>query len=77
MYTFKMLTEDGNELCVDFKITQSECGDKPYGIAAYNATDSRDCAKAECRFYTYEEAEKCAEMLVKYQVTPCTLCDIL
>lgn len=72
-------TEDSKSAVVRFSITENKGENRPFGISAEIDTGDGETEKytAECRFFTYEEAEKTMEMLCENGVTPCTLCDII
>ncbi len=77
--SYLLKTESGGSVTVSFSVTQNNNAEKPYGICAILKGDDgkSDKAYADCRFITYDEAQKTIELLCKHQVTPCTLCDIL
>ncbi len=77
--SYILKTESGNSVAVSFSVTKNNNEEKPYGICAILEGDDgqSDKACADCRFITYDEAQKTIELLCKHQVTPCTLCDIL
>ena len=76
----KLLTEDGENAVVEFEITENAgAEDRCFGISATMTIDGSIAERSavEERFFTRDEAEKTVAMLCKYQVTPCTLCDVL
>lgn len=76
----KLLTEDGENAVVEFEITENaDAKDRCFGISATMTIDGSIAERSavEERFFTRDEAEKTVAMLCKYQVTPCTLCDVL
>ncbi len=75
--TFSIITEDGDEITVDFSIVKDENAERPYGIYSCIRGDREDSSLAEQRFYTYGEALAIVDMLCRNEVTPCTLCDII
>ena len=75
--SFSIITENGDEITVDFSIIKDENTEKPYGIYSCVRSDREDSAIAAHRFYTYGEALSVVDMLCRYEVTPCTLCDII
>ena len=76
-YQFKDI--DGEENQVEMEILHSEDSHRPYGIKAriFRNGELQEVAEAKERFYSITEAEKTMEMLCRFQVTPCTLCDII
>lgn len=76
-YQFKDI--DGEQNLVEMEILYCESSDKPYGIKAkiFRDGELQETAEAKERFYTLAEAEKTMKMLCRFQVTPCTLCDII
>lgn len=75
--SFRIVTEDREELFVDFTIIKEDNVQKPYGIYACIRGDKNDSAFAKRRFFTYAEAIATVDMLCRYEVTPCTLCEII
>lgn len=75
--SFSFITEDGEEITVDYSIVKEEDAEKPYGIYACIRGDKDESAFAERRYFTYAEALAVVDMLCRYEVTPCTLCDII
>ncbi|MBE5040122.1 DUF6514 family protein [Ructibacterium gallinarum] len=66
-YTVKLeMIHDGNEFY-------------PYGIRAsiFQNDSLTESAEAKARFLTPDEAQAAMEMLCRFQVTPCTLCDVI
>ena len=77
MNNYSVIFEDGTEVSIAFDITKEDGCIRPYGITAVNMGDRTDFARVDKIFFTYAEAEKCIGELIRYQVTPCTLCDIM
>ncbi len=75
--SFKLITEDKQEIVVDFSIVKEDNVEKPYGIYSCIRGSRDDSAIAEERFFTYAEAIAAVDMLCRNEVTPCTLCDII
>ena len=70
---FKFTTEYGDENTVKFTIVKDEDAERPYGISAVIC----ETGVASERYFTYAEAIAVIDMLCRYQVMPCTLCDII
>ncbi len=77
--SFEFRDEEGECYRVSFTILEEAEGNRRYGIRAeiYQQGMFRERAEAPKRFFTRAEAEKTAEMLCRFQVTPCTLCEII
>ena len=71
--------EDGVRYRVIFEVLEAARGERRYGIRAKIFQDEIlvDQAEAQNRFFTREEAMKAVSALCRFQVTPCTLCDII
>ncbi len=72
--------DEEKEWCrVRFEVLKSESQPRPYGIGGeiWRGESCVERAEATNRFLTREEAEQTMEMLCRFQVTPCTLCDII
>lgn len=78
---YKVITEDEKALEVKLQIIKSESNadGRLYGILAKLISNgiTIETESVENRFFTYEEAAKATDMLSSYQVTPCTLKDVL
>ena len=76
---FDFLDEEGAQYRVEFEIVESKEKLRRYGIRAMLLRDGtiRDEALAKERFLTRCEAEQAIKMLCRFQVTPCTLCQII
>lgn len=74
-----IMTEDGEIAQLCFSITENAADERRFGISAdmYIGNDLVEHSSADDRFFTFEEAEKTVDMLCSYEVTPCTLCDVL
>ncbi len=78
---YQVVTEDEKTLEVKLQIIKNEFSPngRQYGILATLISNgiTAESETAENKFFTYEEAVKVIDMLRRYQVTPCTLKDIL
>ncbi len=76
---FDFQDEDGEVCRVEFELLDSGESLRRYGIRArlFREGSLAETAEATERFMTREEAEQTAKMLCRFQVTPCTLCDIV
>ncbi len=70
---------DGAEYKVELTMIQEEAEVRPYGIRAeiFREGILKEKAEATRRFLTQGETEKAMELLRKFQVTPCTLSDVI
>ncbi len=77
--SFDFQDEDGECFQVCFEILEDTEGVRRFGIRAeiFRQGVFRERAEAVNRFLTRKEAEKTVEMLCLFQVTPCTLCDVI
>ncbi len=77
--TFDFRDEEGECYRVSFTILEEDEGLFRYGIRSeiFRQGISKDCTEVAGRFLTRAEAEKTVEMLCRFQVTPCTLCDVI
>ncbi len=75
--SFSIITEDNEEITVDFSIVKEENAERPYGIYACIRDNEEEFSVAKQRFYTYGEALAVVDMLCRNEVTPCALCDII
>lgn len=75
----EIITEDGDTAQLCFSITENTADERRFGISAdmYIGNDLVEHSSADNRFFTFEEAEKTVDMLCRYEVTPCTVCDVL
>ncbi len=64
---------------VQFEVLNDGGSRRPYGIGATIYTDGKriETTEARNRFFTRAEAEENIKMLCKFQVTPCTLRDVI
>lgn len=76
---FDFLGEDGVAYRVEFELVDETEKFRRYGVRAkmFCGGILQDEAVALGRFLTRTEAEQTMRMLCKFQVTPCTLCDIV
>lgn len=77
--SYEFTDEEGNGCRVEFEVIHKEGSLRKYGIAGKIITNGEitDTAEANERFITEDEALKTLEMLCEFQVTPCTLCDVI
>ena len=77
--SFGFYGEDGSAYRVEFSILKKEHIKRAYGIRAeiFQEGVLVEYAEATNRFFTRAEAEKTVELLCQFQVTPCTLCDVI
>ncbi len=81
MNSYVFATEKGDEAEVVFDIIKSDSSlnGKIYGISAtitVNGVETETRTVSD-KFFTRDEAAENIKMLCKYQVTPCTLADVL
>ncbi|MBO5364684.1 MAG: hypothetical protein J6A56_04400 [Clostridia bacterium] len=73
--------QDGDGVCyrVRFTVLEETEGFRRYGIRAeiFRQGAFQESTEAPGRFLTCAEAEQTIEMLCRFQVTPCTLCDVI
>ncbi len=71
--------EDGETCRVEYTVLDAEKPGWRYGIRArlFRKGNPVETAEATERFLTRTEAEQTMKMLCRYQVTPCTLCDVI
>ena len=72
--------DEGDRLYrVQFEVLNDGGSRRPYGIGATIYTDGKriETTEARNRFFTRAEAEENIKMLCKFQVTPCTLRDVI
>lgn len=76
---FNFQDEEGEACRVEFELLDSEKSIWRYGIRArlFRQGNLTETAEATERFLTREEAEQTIKMLCQFQVTPCTLCDVV
>ena len=81
MNSYVFATEKGDEAEVVFDIIKSSdyLTKKIYGISATISVDGivTETKTVSDKFFTFDEAKECIKMLCRYQVTPCTLTDVL
>lgn len=77
--SFEFQGEDGKNYQVTFGLLETLGKVRRYGIRAEISGGERrkEVTEAKERFITKGEAEKAMEMLCRFRVTPCTLCDII
>ena len=75
--SFSIVTEDDEEITVDFSIIKEDNAERPYGIYSCVRGRRDDSAIAEERFFTYAEAIAVVDMLCRNEVTPCVLCEFI
>lgn len=76
--TVEFIDENGQERQVTFAVVCAENEMRPFGVRAVMGSGEREeSAVASGRFFTREEAEEAVQRLCLYQVTPCTLCDVI
>ncbi len=71
--------EDGKCQTVELRMICAESGTRRYGVEASLIHNESvvETETAEERFITEKEAEETMKMLCDFQVTPCTLCDVI
>lgn len=72
--------DEEDRLCrVQFEVLDDEENHRPYGIGAtiYAYGKLIETTQARNRFLTRAETEETIKMLCKFQVTPCTLRDVI
>lgn len=76
---FDFCDEEDQLYRVQFEVLEDGGNRRPYGIGATIYADGKqiETTKARNRFFTRTEAEENIKMLCKFQVTPCTLRDII
>ncbi len=76
---FDFQSEEGETYRVGFRILEKDGAARRYGIRAELFREGILLEETEVseRFFTREEAEQTVDMLCRFQVTPCTLCDIV
>ncbi len=76
---FDFQSEEGESYQVRFEILEDRKATRPYGIRAeiFREGILVEGADAPERFLTRAEVNETIEMLCRFQVTPCTLCDII
>ena len=77
--SYEFLDENGEENQVTFGIIQERNAIRPYGIRAEIFRNGKlaETAEATERFLSSAEAEQVMKLLCRFQVTPCTLCDVI
>ncbi len=71
--------DDGENYQVTFGLLEAEGSIRPYGIRAeiFRQGEKSEVAEVAERFLTKDEAEQTMDLLCRFRVTPCTLCDII
>lgn len=79
LFKFTFCDTDGADNLVEYRVLESEGSFKRYGIVARIISDEKvvEEESVESKFFTREEAEETIKMLCKFQVTPCTLKDVV
>lgn len=77
--SFTFCDEEGRTLRVEFCSAVTEDRVRPYGICGrlYQGDQLLEERETGGRFLTEEETCRTIEMLCHFQVTPCTLCEVL
>lgn len=77
--SYEFQDEEGESYRVSFGLLETAGKVRRYGIRAEISGGGKkgEAAEAKERFITKDEAEETMEMLCRFQVTPCTLCDII
>lgn len=76
---FDFRDEEDRLYRVQFEVLNDGESHRPYGIGATIYADGKriETTEARNRFFTRAEAEENIKMLCKFQVTPCTLRDVI
>lgn len=76
---FDFCDEEDRLYRVQFEVLNDGGSHRPYGIGATIYTDGKriETTEARNRFFTRAEAEENIKMLCEFQVTPCTLRDVI
>ena len=77
--TFQFIDTDGRENTVEFEAVKTGEGCRRFGVRAQLSQSGTvlETAEAGARFITPEETAAVLDMLCEFQVTPCTLCDVI
>ncbi len=76
---FQFIDADGRENTVEFEAVQDRAYCRQFGVRAQLSRAGKvlETAEAGARFITPEETSAVMDMLCEFQVTPCTLCDVI
>ena len=77
--SYEITDEEGRGQTIELQTVCAKDGIRRYGVEARLIHNDEVVEKeiARERFITKEEAEETIKMLRDFQVTPCTLCDVI